>query len=68
MSDSKKLLNEVEQEIARTKAPSVVRLLKEMMKAFRSESKKEFSEIRQELNKLREFVNSPDVNDLNRRV
>lgn len=65
---SKELLNEVEQEIARTKAPSVIRLLKEMMKAFQSESKKEFKELRQELNKLREFVNSPDVNDLNRRI
>ncbi|EPP0981962.1 hypothetical protein ACULV3_003400 [Vibrio cholerae] len=61
---SKELLSEVEQEIARTKAPSVLRLFLMLAKTLT----KECTELRQELNKLREFVNSPDVNDLNRRV
>lgn len=64
MSNLKKLLSEVEQEIARTKAPSVLRLFLMLAKTII----KEYSELRQELNKLREFVNSPDVNDLNRRI
>ncbi|PAR27258.1 hypothetical protein [Vibrio metoecus] len=61
---SKELLSEVEQEIARTKAPSVLRLFLMLAKVIT----KECAELRQELNKLREFVNSPDVNDLNRHV
>ncbi|EKO3520848.1 hypothetical protein K7V76_000682 [Vibrio fluvialis] len=57
MSNSNKLLNEVEQEISKNKAPSWVRLMLMLVKS-----------VMKELKELRDFVNSPDSDDLNRRV
>jgi hypothetical protein len=57
MSKTNKLLNEVEQEVSKNKAPSYVRLILMLVKS-----------LIQELRELREFVNSPDSDDLNRHV
>lgn len=57
MSKTNKLLNEVEQEVSKNKAPSYVRLMLMLVKT-----------LIQELRELREFVNSPDSDDLNRHV
>lgn len=57
MSNSNKLLNEVEQEISKNKAPSWVRLMLMLVKS-----------VMRELKELRDFVNSPDSDDLNRQV
>ncbi|ELH7949891.1 hypothetical protein Q9F39_001362 [Vibrio fluvialis] len=61
MSNSNKLLNEVEQEISKNKAPSWARLMFTLVKSV-------VKEMRKEMKELRDFVNSPDSDDLNRRV
>ncbi|MGG5572852.1 hypothetical protein [Vibrio diazotrophicus] len=61
MSKVDKLLSEAEQEVSKGKAPSWARL---MLMLFKVSMK----EIRKELRDLREFVNSPDSDDLNRHV
>lgn len=57
MSKSNTLLNEVEQEVRKNKAPSWVRLMLMLIKA-----------LMKEMRELREFVNSPDADDLDRRA
>lgn len=68
MSKTNKLLNEVEQEVSKNKAPSYVRLILMLVKSLIQESTARQRKILDELRELREFVNSPDSDDLNRHI
>lgn len=56
----KGLTKEIDQEIARNKPASLIRLIWQGVKAMFRELKAENKALRKELNQLREFVNSPD--------
>lgn len=54
------LMKEIDTEIARNKPASWARLMWQGIKAMTGDLRKETQSLRQELEQLREFVNSPD--------